>query len=114
MPMMNQKIKLLGCLMAVGVLAACRVETKTEPIPEAEGSGKKSLTIRMEPMSRDEIKSATNEAIDKTAEAAGQLRSAATTAAENLQHVGQNIGTMSEHLRAMRRDNTTTTTTTIP
>lgn len=108
--MMNHKWKILGCLAAACLLTACRVETKSEPIPEAEGSGKKSLTIRMEPMSRDEIKSATNDAIDKTAEAATQLRSAATTAAGNLQHVSQNIGTMSQTLRDLRRDTPTTTT----
>lgn len=72
-------------------LCACHVETKTEPVPEAEGSGKKAINIRVEPMSRDEIKSAADKAIDQSAEAATKLRNAATTAVENMQKAGQAV-----------------------
>lgn len=95
------KIKLICFLCAVVALGlcGCRVETNSEPVPEAEGSGKKAINIRVEPMSRDEIKSAADRAIDETAEAAGKLRNAATTAAQNLESVGRTVTTLSNTLR---------------
>lgn len=113
--MMKNRIITLACVAATLALCACRVETKTEPIPEAEGSGKKAITLRMEPMSREEIKSATDSAIDKTAEAATKFREAATTAVENLQTVGKNVTTFTDTMINMNKkpeQSATVTTTT--
>lgn len=106
-------LKLTFFLVAVAALglSGCRVETKSDPIPEAEGSGKNALTIRVEPLSRDEMKSAADEAIDKTADAAVQLRNAATTAVENLQTVGRTVTTFTD---TMIRNNQSSDDVTTP
>ena len=99
--------------MAMLTLSACKVETKTESVPEAEGSGKKAINIRVEPMSRDEMKSAASNVIDKTAEVATSAREAATSAVQNAEHIGQAVTTLSDTMINIRRqpDNTATTST---
>jgi hypothetical protein len=112
--MMNIKHIVLWS-MAAFALAGCRVDTNTESVPEAEGSGKKAINIRVEPMSRDEIKSAASDAIDRGAEAATQIRNAATTAVENLQTVGKAVTTFSDTMVNVQRpgeQSATVTTTT--
>ena len=112
---MNIKALILLASIATLALTGCRVDTKTEPVPEAEGSGKNAINIRVEPLSRDEIKSAASDAIDKTADAATHIRSAATTAVENLQNVGKAVTTLSDTMVNIRRpgeqQETVTTTT---
>lgn len=92
--------------MATGLmaLAGCRVETHTETVPEAEGSGKKAINIRLEPMSRDEIKDVADRAIDKTAEAATTARAAATTAVQNAERIGQIVTTLSDTMININRE----------
>lgn len=106
---MNFRLAVFLMGVAVLGLAGCRVETKSEPIPEAEGSGKNALTIRVEPLSREEMKSAADSAIDKTADAAVQLRSAATTAVENLQTVGRTVTTLTDTMIRNRSSDDQTT-----
>jgi hypothetical protein len=100
---MKTKTFAIACGMTALVLCGCRVDTKTESVPEAEGSGKKAINIRVEPMTRDEMKAAASDAIDKTADAATQLRSAATTAVENLQTVGKTVTTLSDTMININR-----------
>ena len=84
------------------VLAGCRVETRSEELPEAEGSGKKAINIRVEPMSKDEIKDAANKAIDKTADLATKARDAATSAVHKAESLGDAVSTLSETLNDLR------------
>lgn len=110
--MMNRKFQFLTIVVLGLALTGCRVETNTEPVPEAEGSGKNAINIRVEPLSREEIKSATDDAIDRTATAATHLRTAATTAVENLQQVGRTVTTLTDTMINVNRqgdDNTTST-----
>jgi hypothetical protein len=103
-------ISLLALSAISLVLCACRVETKSEDIPEAEGSGKKAINIRVEPMSRQEIKDAANTAIDRGAQAATMVRNAATTAVQNAEKIGQNVTTLTDSLNKIRINADVTTT----
>src|SRR5690606_29032750 len=87
---------------AVIALSGCRVETKSEELPEAEGSGKKAINIRLEAMSKDEIKNAASKAIDKTADLATKARDAATSAVQNAERLGDAVSTISETLQDLR------------
>jgi hypothetical protein len=95
---MTNKCYLLAASATVLALSlcGCRVETNTESVPEAEGSGKKAINIRVEPMSRDEIKDATNKAIDKTAEVASKSRDMATSAVRNAESFGKAVTTLTD------------------
>ena len=95
-------------------LCGCRVETNSETIPEAEGSGKKAINIRVEPMSRDEIKDAANTAIDKGAEAASMARDAATSAVQNAEKLGQSMTTLTNTVNNIRNANRQPETTSTP
>jgi len=103
---MNTK-KLTSLLFTTVCLAlcACRVETSSEEIPEAEGSGKKAINIRVEPMSTDEMKDAANTAIDKGAAAAAVARDAATSAVQNAEKIGQTITTLTDTVNSIRNAN---------
>ena len=94
--MMNRLIAYTTLAVFSLTLCACRVETQTESVPEAEGSGKKAINIRVEPMSKEEIKEATNTAIDKTAEAASKAREAATTAVQQAERIGKTVTTLTD------------------
>lgn len=85
------------------VVGGCRVETHTESVPEAEGSGKKAINIRVEPMSREEIKDVADRAIDRTAEAATTARAAATTAVQSAERIGQMVTTLSDTMININR-----------
>ena len=111
--MMKQSLTLLAAASLLA-LCACRVETKSEEIPETEGSGKKAINIRVEPMSRQEIKDATNQAIDKTAEAATVARSAATSAVENAEKLGHAVTTLTNTVQDIHRANQTPAPTPAP
>jgi hypothetical protein len=91
--------------VGLSITSGCKVKTSTESVPEAEGSGKKAINIRVEPMSRDEVKKAADTAIDKTAEAAGQLKQAATTAAGDLKVMATNLTTMTNTMINIHRNN---------
>ena len=98
------KLISLATLAVVALaLSACRVETKTEEVPEAEGSGKKAINIRLEPMSKDEIKAAANKAIDTTAEVATTARDAATSAVKNAERLGSAVTTLTETINTIRQ-----------
>lgn len=95
--MMKNRLSAYTTLAVLSLsLCACRVETQTESVPEAEGSGKKAINIRVEPMSREEIKEATNTAIDKTAEAASRARDVATTAVQQAERIGKAVTTLTD------------------
>lgn len=98
----NSLLAISATILALSV-CGCRVETNTEPVPEAEGSGKKAVNIRVEPMSREEIKDATNRAIDTTAEVASRTRDLASTAAENAERLGRNITTLTDTMINVNR-----------
>ncbi len=89
---------LKSLVFAAGLLSlcACRVETNTESVPEAEGSGKKAINIRVEPLSRQEIKDVTNTTIDRASDAASVVREAASSAVDNAQRVGKSVTTLTE------------------
>jgi hypothetical protein len=91
--------------LATIAITGCKVKTSTEAVPEAEGSGKKAINIRVEPMTRQEMKKAADTAIDKTAEAAGELKQAATTAAGNLKVMATNITTMTSTMINIHKAN---------
>jgi len=112
--MMKKTVTGLVCASVLISVAGCRVETKTEQVPEAEGSGKKAINIRVEPMSREEIKTATDNAIDKTAEAATKIKSAATTAVGNLETLGNQVRSVTDTINLHRTpaESSTVTTTT--
>lgn len=104
---------LVTCTLA---LTACRVETKTESIPEAEGSGKKAITVRLEPMTRDETKAVINNAIDKSADFATSAREAATSAVNNAERIGKAVTTLSDTMINIHRqpENSDAATTSAP
>jgi hypothetical protein len=111
--MMNRLISYTTVAAISLALCACRVETDTESVPEAEGTGKKAINIRVEPMSREEIKDATNTAIDKTAEAASKAREAATTAVQQAERIGKAVTTLTDTMvdvNTVREDAPTTPT----
>jgi hypothetical protein len=113
-------------------LCSCKVETSTEKIPNAEGSGKNAVNIRVAPMSRSEIKDVTERAIDKTADAAGELKDAATTLGANAKEIAARTSDSAVILRrntpspepsapviatpaqSVTETQTVTTTTTVP
>jgi len=103
--MMTKKFTSLLFAVACLSLCACRVETSSEEIPEAEGSGKKAINIRVEPMSTDEMKDAANTAIDKGAAAATVARDAATSAVQNAEKIGQTITTLTDTVNSIRNAN---------
>lgn len=70
---MPRQINLITAALAAFALCSCKVETSTEKIPNAEGASKNAVNIRVQPMSRSEIKDVTDKAIDKTADAATTL-----------------------------------------
>jgi hypothetical protein len=84
---MPHSLKFTFAVSAALRLCACKVETSTEKIPNAEGGGKNAVNIRVAPMSRSEIKDATDRAIDKTADAASELKDAATTLGANAKEI---------------------------
>ncbi len=66
---------LTAALIVSSVAAGCKVETSSEP---STGPGDKGATnIRIEPMSREEVKDAAGAAIDTTADAAQGVKNAA-------------------------------------
>ena len=75
------------------LISACKVETSTEKIPNAEGNGKNAVNIRVAPMSRDEIKDATGKVIDKTADVAAELKDAGTSISTNVRDLSHNANT---------------------
>ena len=98
-------------LGAVIGLSACKVETSTEKIPAAEGSGKNAVNIRVEPMNREEIKEAAGKVIDKTADVAGEVKDAATTLNQNMRDARLKVTTETQHTVAPATDVTVTTET---
>lgn len=94
--MKNHLLKSVVFASVLISLCGCRVETNTESVPEAEGSGKKAVNIRVEPMSRDEIKTVTDTTIDRASEAASAVREAATTVVGNAQRAGKAVTTLTE------------------
>lgn len=71
----------LAALCALA-LCSCKVETSTEKIPNAEGAAKNAVNIRVQPMSRSEIKDVTDKAIDKTADVVTTLGAGAKEVVE--------------------------------
>lgn len=94
--MKTNLLKVIIFTSGVVSLCACRVETKTESVPEAEGSGKKAINIRVEPLSREELKTVTDDTIDRASDAASVVREAATSAVGNAQRVGKAVTTLTE------------------
>jgi hypothetical protein len=88
----------LFATIAALALVSCKVETSTEKIPEAEGRGKNAVNIRVEPMTRGEIKDAASAAIDKTADVAGHVQDAASSITANARDLAHNASTVTREL----------------
>ncbi len=90
---MSHTTSLLAAASVVALLSACKVQTETETVPEAEGNGKRALNIRVEPMNREEMKDAAGKVIDGTAQAAGEVKDAATSLAADTRNLTRDAGT---------------------
>jgi hypothetical protein len=93
--------RLVPALFATAValsLVSCKVETSTEKIPEAEGRGKNAVNIRVEPMTRGEIKDAAGKVIDKTADVANNVQDAASSISTNARDLAHNASTVTRDL----------------
>lgn len=100
--MLNKTYTFMLLAVVACSLSACRVETNSEELPEAEGSGKKAINIRVEPMSKDEIKNAANKAIDTTADLATKAKDAATSAVNNADRLNDAVSTLSTTFNNIR------------
>lgn len=100
--MITRKFPLFVVAALAIALPGCRVETNSEELPEAEGSGKKAINIRVEPMSKDEIKNAANKAIDTTADLATKAKDAATSAVNNADRLNDAVSTLSTTFNNIR------------
>lgn len=107
--MKKQTYMIAGLAVAGMILGGCRVEAEKETIPEAEGTGKSALNIRVETMSKEEIKNAANKAIDKTAAMATHVKDAASTAVHNAEVLGQAVTTIGKTMSQLRGSDATTT-----
>lgn len=89
---MSRSLPFIIALSLTGLFSACKIQAEKETIPEAEGNGKTAVNIRVEPMNREEIKDATGRVIDRTAEAADEVKDAATGLAAETGDMARDAG----------------------
>lgn len=89
-------------ILTLGALSGCKVETSTEKIPEAEGKGKTAINLRLETMSKDEIKNAADKTIDSAAQFVDKAREAATTATESARNISNTVTTLTHTLKTIK------------
>lgn len=89
-------------IITLTTLAGCKVETSTEKIPEAEGKGKTAINLRLETMSKDEIKNAADKTIDSAAQFVEKARDAATSATHNAKTLTNSVTTITQTIQAIK------------